>query len=170
VADNQKLVIAFFDSEVAADQAAESLRSWEKASEEMKLGAIGVLVKDENGKVKDHKLGKREGKKGAGIGSILGLIAAVPTGGLSLVGGAVGGAVGGGVLGEFFHKGLKMSDEDATRINGELDAGHAAVGALAEWDMAELVSGQLKDLGGTPEVHEVTEEAQKAAAAAEQAK
>jgi hypothetical protein len=165
VADNQKVVIAFFDSEVAADQAAESLRSWEKASEEMKLGAIGVLVKDENGKVKDHKLGKREGKKGVGIGAILSLVAAIPTGGLSLV----GGAVGGGVVGEFFHKGLKMSGEDATRINSELDAGHAAVGALVEWDLADLVAGKLKEMGGTPEVHEVTEEAQKAAAA-EQAK
>jgi hypothetical protein len=159
--DNQQVVFAFFDTEALADEAAESIRSWEKASADMKLDAIGVLVKDESGKVKDHKLGKRDAKKGAGIGAILSLVAAVPTGGLSLV----GGAVGGGVVGEFFHKGLKMSNDDATRINNELDAGHAAVGVLAELDEVDIVAVKLKDLGGTTEVHEVTEEAQKAAAA-----
>jgi hypothetical protein len=48
-----------------------------------------------------------------------------------------------------------MSDEDAARISGELDAGHAAVGVLA-WDSeTEAVAAKLKDLGGTPETHEV---------------
>jgi hypothetical protein len=42
------------------------------------------LVKDENGEIKEHKLGRRAGKKGMGIGVALGVVAAIPTGGLSL--------------------------------------------------------------------------------------
>ena len=32
----------------------------------MKVDAIGVLAKDEGGKVKQHKLGKHAGKRGIG--------------------------------------------------------------------------------------------------------
>lgn len=154
--DTQQLVLAFFAAEDAADEAAEALKQWEKATEYMKLDAVGVLVKDSDGKVKEHKLGRRAGKRGMGVGVALGLVAAIPTGGLSLVGGVIGGGAGGGIIGEFFHKGLRMSDEDATRIGRELDAGHAAVGVLA-WDFeTEAVADKLKELGGTPHTHEVT--------------
>jgi uncharacterized membrane protein len=83
------------------------------------------------------------------------VIAAIPTGGLSLIGSAAGGVVGGGVIGEFFHKGLKMTDEDVARVGRELDTGHAAVGVLT-WDFeTDPVTGKLKELGGTPETFEV---------------
>ena len=122
---------------------------------DMKVDGIGVLVKDKDGKVKQHKLGKQAGKKGMGVGIALGLVAAIPSGGLSLVGGVLGGAAGGGVIGEFIHKGLKMTDDDAARISRELDAGHAAVGVLA-WDSeTKAVTDKLKELGGTPQTHEV---------------
>src|SRR5512132_4287290 len=154
--DKQQLVLAFFDTEDAADQAAKALKGWEKATEYMKVDAIGVLVKDDKGQVKEHKPGKRAGKHGMGVGVALGVVAAIPTGGLSLAGGVLGGAAGGGVIREFFHKGLKMSDEDTARIDRELDAGHAAVGVLA-WDFeADAVTAKLTELGGTPETHEVT--------------
>ena len=153
--DTQHLVLAFFGSEAAADQAAKALKGWEKATEYMKTDAIGVLVKDKDGKVKQHKLGKQAGKKGMGIGVALGVIGAIPTGGLSLVAGAAGGVVGGGIIGGFFHKGLKMTDEDVARVGRELDAGHAAVGVLT-WDFeTKAVTDKLKELGGTPQVHEV---------------
>jgi uncharacterized membrane protein len=149
--DKQELVLAFFANEDAADAAAKSLKAWEKASEYMKEEAIGVIAKDKDGKIKEHKLGRRAGKKGMGVGVVLGVIAAIPTGGLSLV----GATVGGGVIGEFFHKGLKMTDEDVARVGRELDAGHAAVGVLA-WDFeTAAVAQELKELGGTPETHEV---------------
>jgi uncharacterized membrane protein len=132
-----------------------ALRNWEKATEYMKVDGIGELVKDDNGKVKEHKLGKRAGKRGMGIGVALGLVAAIPSGGLSLAGGVLGGAAGGGVVGSFFHKGLKMTDEDTARIGRELDAGHAAVGVLT-WDFeTKAVAAKLTELGGTPETHEV---------------
>jgi hypothetical protein len=121
----------------------------------MKVDAIGVLVKDDDGQVKEHKLGRRAGKRGMGVGVALGLVAAIPTGGLSLAGGVLGGAGGGAAIGQFFHKGLKMTDEDAARIGSELDAGHAAVGVLT-WDSeTEAVSEKLKESGRTPQTHEV---------------
>jgi uncharacterized membrane protein len=153
--DEQQLVLGFFDSEDAADEAAKALKGWEKATEYMQVDAIGVLCNDKDGKVKQHKLGRTAGKRGMGVGVCLGLIAAIPTGGLSLVGGVLGGGAGGGVIGEFFHKGLKMTDEDAERIGRELDEGHAAVGVLTWDDETEAVSDKLKELGGTPQTHEV---------------
>ena len=85
----------------------------------------------------------------------MGLIAAIPTGGLFLVGGVLGGAAAGGIIGEFFHKGLKMTDEDVAHIGRELDDGHAAVGVLT-WDFeTKAVEAKLKELGGTPQTHEV---------------
>jgi hypothetical protein len=53
--DTQQLVLAFFANEDAADEAAMALKKWEKASEYMKVDAIGMLAKDEGGKVKQHK-------------------------------------------------------------------------------------------------------------------
>ena len=92
--DRQRLVLATFASESNADRAAKAMKNWEMATEYMKVDAIGVLVKNEDGNV------KQAGKKGTGIGVVLGLIAAIPTGGPSLPGGAIGGAVGGGIIGD----------------------------------------------------------------------
>lgn len=155
--DTQHLVLAFFPSEDLADEAAMILKNWENATEYMKVDGVGVLVKEENGDIKEHKLGKRAGRRGMGIGVALGVLAAIPTGGLSLLAGAAGGVVGGGVVGEFFHKGLKLTDDDAARIGNELDAGHAAVGVLA-WDFEiDAVKDKLEEAGGTPQTHEVGE-------------
>jgi hypothetical protein len=147
----KQLVLAFFASEAAADEAVNQIKGWDKASKEVKLGAIGVLVKDDKGKIKTHKLGKRK----TGGGAVLGVLAAVLTGGVSLL----GGAVAGGILGAFFHKGLGMSKDDLARINSELDGGKAAVGILAGPDEAAGVTAKLAELGGAPETHEVSDEA-----------
>ena len=102
------------------------------------------------------------------IGLILGVIAAIPTGGLSLLGGVVGGAVGGGVVGSLFHRHLGLSDADRARIGKELDGGKAAVGVLVEADEAAAFTAKLAELGGQPETHEVTDEGVEKAAAAQQ--
>ncbi|MCC7165902.1 MAG: hypothetical protein IT331_25615 [Anaerolineae bacterium] len=155
---NKQLVLAFFATESAADNAVNELKNWDKASKEIKLGSIGILVKDDKGKIKTQKLGARH----TGAGVVLGAVAGVLTGGLSLL----GGAVIGGVLGTLMHKGLGMSKEDLARISGELDGGKAAVGVLADDSEAAAVSAKLAELGGKPETHEVTEEAVQQAAAA----
>lgn len=79
-------MLAFFPDEGLADEPAMVLKNWEQAGEHMKVDGVGVLVKDKNGEIKEHKLGKRVGKKGMGVGVALGVVAAIPTGGLSLVG------------------------------------------------------------------------------------
>jgi len=157
----QQLVLAFFENEAAADQAVGAVKQWDKASKEIKLGAIGVLVKDDKGKIKTHKLGKRKTAAGA---VIFGL-AAVLTGGASLL----AGAVFGGIVGSFFRKGLGISKEDLARIDGELNGGKAALCVLAAPDEAAAISAKLAELGGQPESHElsaeVVQEAETAAAA-----
>lgn len=157
-----KLVLAFFTNENEAEYAVGELKGWDKASDEVKLGAIGVLVKDEKGKIKTHKLGARKGKTGAILFGLAGLL----SGGMTVL----GGAIFGGVLGSLFHKGLGMSKEDLARIDGDLNGGKAAVAVLASAGEAELISAKLAELGGTPESHEVSDEAvQEATAAAEAA-
>ena len=146
----KQLVLAFFENEAAADEAVKQIKGWDKASKDVKLGAIGVLVKNEKGKIKTHKLGQRKTKSGA----LLGVLAAVLSGGVTLLGGVVGGSI----LGAFFHKGLGLSKDDLARIGSELDGGKAAVGILAEGDEAAGVSAKLAELGGVPETHEVSEE------------
>jgi hypothetical protein len=48
-----------------------------------------------------------------------------------------------------------MTDEDVARVGRELDTGHAAVGVLS-WDFEkDAVADRLRELGGTPETHEV---------------
>ena len=158
----QQLVLAFFDNEADADAAVNAVKQWDKASKEIKLGAIGILVKDDKGKVKTHKLGARK----TGTGAVLFGLAAILTGGASLL----AGAVFGGILGSFFRKGLGMSKDDLARIDGELNGGKAAVCILAAPDEAAAVSGKLAELGGKLESHEVSEEVvEEAQTAAEEA-
>ena len=157
-----QLVLAFFTNEDEADCAVNEIKGWDKASKEVKLGAIGVLVKDDKGKIKTHKLGARKGKTGA----VLFGLAALLTGGMSVL----GGAVLGGILGSLFHKGLGMSKDDLARIDGDLNGGKAAVAILANADEAAAVSAKLAELGGVPESHDVSDEVvEQAVAAVEQA-
>lgn len=147
---DRKVVLAFFKDEAAADDAVESLKAWDKADDDIKLSAVGVLVLDDQGRIKTHKLGTRSVGKGAGIGLLLAVIAP-PT--------LLAGAIGGGVLGAFHHKGLGLKPEERDRIAAELKDGKAAVGVLADYAQARAVSDKLIDLGGTAEVHDVTEAA-----------
>ena len=146
----KQLVLAFFENEAAADEAVKTVKAWDKASKDVKLGSIGVLVKDDKGKVKTHKVGARHTATGVAGG----LLAVALTGGGSLLAGAVIGGIAGG----FFHKGLGLPKEDVTRISGELDGGKAAVCILAANDEAAAVSAKLTELGGKAETHEVSEE------------
>jgi uncharacterized membrane protein len=152
MARNTQLVLAFFESEGAADDAALSLKLWAKANRRVRLDGVGVLVEDEEGRIKTHKLGPQQGKKGAGIGAALGLLAAIPTGGLS----PLEGAVRGGLVGLLFHARLGLSFPDTALISKRLEVGQAAVGVLALEQQAHVVSEKLVELGGVAQVHEVS--------------
>ena len=64
----KRVVISIFDNEVAADNATVAL----KDSGLAKHDAVGVLVLDEKGTVKAHKVGSHSSGKGAGIGALVG--------------------------------------------------------------------------------------------------
>jgi|CXWK01.1.fsa_nt_gi uncharacterized membrane protein len=158
----KQLVLVYFGNEGAADEAVNAVKQWDKATKEIKLGAIGILVKDKDGKVKTHKVGKRN----TGVGAILGVIAAVLSGGISLL----GGIVGGGVIGALFHKGLGISKDQMAKIDGYLNDGKAAVGVLVKADEVEAVTAKLTELGGmAAESYEVSEEVVDEAVAAAEA-
>ena len=129
---SNELVLGFFPNEAAADAAVETLKGWDKMTAEVKLGAIGVLVADEKGQIKEHKLGARSTKKGAGIGLVLAVVAP-PT--------LLVGLVGGGILGRFHHQGLGLKADDRERLGVDLKDGQAAVGVLVSAGQAEAVSG-----------------------------
>lgn len=152
MAKNQHLMLAIFPSEAEADTAAMSLKTWDKANDDIKLGAIGVLTKDEKGKIKKHKLGQRSTKKGVGVGVLLGIIAAVMPG-VTLLGGVVFGSALGGVVGSFVHKGLGMSSEDLKALGAKLNDGSAAVGVVVDDVEAQAVKDELARLGGAVQAH-----------------
>jgi uncharacterized membrane protein len=158
----KQLVLVYFGNEGAADEAVNAVKQWDKATKEIKLGAIGILVKDKDGKVKTQKVGKRN----TGVGAILGVIAAVLSGGITLL----GGIVGGGVIGALFHKGLGISKDQMAKIDGYLNDGKAAVGVLVKADEVEAVTAKLTELGGmAAESYEVSEEVVEEAVAAAEA-
>jgi uncharacterized membrane protein len=159
----KQLVLSIFESETAADDAVKQVKAWDKATSEVKLGNMSILVKDEKGKIKTHKLGPRRTKTWA----VGGAIAAVLSGGLTVL----GGAVLGGVLGSFSRKGLGIPKEDLARIDGELNDGKAAVVILAAHSTeATFLTTKLAELGGKSETHEVSDEVvEEATAAAEEA-
>jgi hypothetical protein len=143
---NKTVVLAIFKEEGSADMAAAAL----KESGMAKGDAIGVLVLDEEGKLKAEKVGKRSWGKGAGIGAVVALVTPV---------GLAAGLIGGGLLGALHHKNLGLKDVDRDRIRGELEGGKAAVGVLAPVSEATLVADKLTEMGGNTETHPVTDEA-----------
>ena len=166
MADKQtQLVIAYFNSVDEADAAAKSIKSWDKANDEIKLGAIGVLHETDKGKIKTKKYGQHNTGSGAKIGLLLGVLAAVLPA-VTLIGGAVAGTVGGGILGSFSRKGLGLSDEDLAKLKGELSSGKAALAVLAAPDEVDAITAQIATLGGTAESFNApTEEIQQVAEA-----
>jgi hypothetical protein len=148
---SKSVVLSVFATEAAADAAVESLKAWDKLSDDVKLSSIGVLVLDDKGKVKTHKVGSRSFQKGAGIGVIFAILLAPVT--------LIGGVVAGGVLGLLHHKGLGMSKEDREALVADLQGGKAAVGVLAQDDEAAAVAAKLTELGGATKTHAVSDEA-----------
>jgi len=151
--EDTQLVLAYFDSVDQADKAAKSLKSWDKANDDIKLGAIGVLHQTDNGKIKTKKYGQHNTGKGAKVGLLLGVLAAVLPA-VTLVGGIVTGVAGGGILGTFSRKGLGMSDEELGRMKGELTNGKAALAVIVAPNEVDMITAELKTLGGTPETHD----------------
>ena len=149
----RQLVLSFFADELAADNAAVAL----KDSGITHGDAIGILVLDSGGKLKQDKVGARSTGKGAAIGGALFLLGPAVLG---------VGVIGGTAAGALHHKNLGLSDADKARLTVDLNAGKAAVGVLAHSDSAPAVADRLTQLGGASEAHELSDEALEAAGAA----
>jgi hypothetical protein len=153
---NKQLVLAVFPDELAADSAAAAVKDSGIADGD----AIGILVLDANGKLKEDKVGARSTGKGAAIGGVVAVL------GTAVLGPAV---LAGAAVGALHHKNLGLSDADKARLTVELNAGKAAVAVMAPFDSAPAISDRLTQLGGTPESHELSDDALQAAGATETA-
>jgi hypothetical protein len=153
---NRQLVLAVFPDEIAADSAAVALKGSGIADGD----AVGLLVLDADGKLKQDKVGARSTGKGAAIGGVIAVL------GPALLGPAV---LAGAAVGALHHKNLGLSDADKARLTVELNAGKAAVCVMAHFDTAPAISDRLTQLGGTSEGHELTEDALQAAGATDTA-
>ena len=147
---HRQLILAVFPDELAADNAAVALKESGIADGD----AIGILALDSSGKLKQDKVGARSTGKGAAIGGVLFLLGPAVLG-VGVLGGAAAGAL--------HHKNLGLTDADKARLTVELTEGKAAVGVMAHFDTAPAISDRLAQLGGTPETHELTDEAVEAA-------
>ena len=167
---NDHLVVAYFDSKEQAEQAAESLKNWDKANDDIKLGALAVVSKNDKGKIENTDLGPRNTGKGATIGVIAGAAAGLLSGGLTVVGGALLGGILGGGIGALNKQGIGLSQEDLDRMSSELDAGHAALLAMADEAEVADTTAELTRLGGraqsSPVAPEAVAQAEQALAAA----
>jgi hypothetical protein len=134
--DNQnKLVWSVFADKDAAETAVDEMKSWDKASKDIKLGAIGGVYKNKKGNIKTKKYGRRNLGKGAGVGAVLGVLgAALPA--VTLVGGLVAGTAAGATIGIFNKKSLGLSHEDLKKISDAITGDQVLLLALAD-DEAE---------------------------------
>lgn len=100
---DRQLVLAVFPDELAADNAAVALTE----SGITEGDAVGILVLDASGKLKQDKVGARSTGKGAAIGGVLFLLGPAALG-VGVLGGAAAGAM--------HHKNLGLTDADKARL------------------------------------------------------
>lgn len=141
------IVVAIFDGEGIAHDAADKLKDWDKASDSIALGAMSILAL-EDGKVVTKKAGKRETGKGAKWGAIAGLVAGVLSGGLTLLGGLAIGAIGGGLIGALKKSGAPISDEYVAQLNKAVESGKSALVVMCDEGEVADTEAELKAMGG----------------------
>lgn len=155
---NKNLIIAYFPNVDEAEKAAESLRSWDKATDNIKLGGIGIITQDENGDLKTRKVGARAAGTGAKWGTIVGVAAGILSGGVTLIGGAVVGLAAGSITGALFHKHIGMEDHDKERLLQHLKDGGAALAVMADDEEVNPTKAELASLDGDVESYLVPDE------------
>jgi uncharacterized membrane protein len=157
---NDRLVIAYYSNKSAAEAAAEDLKQWDKANDDIKLGAIGVISLDENsGKIEVDEIGQRNTRMGALWGTAIGAGLGILTAGIALIPGLIAGAAIGGGLGALDHKSLGMSDADVAKLADNLKHGGVALGVMCDDFEVDATKAKLTEAGGTAEYYNVQEEA-----------
>jgi uncharacterized membrane protein len=143
--EDDHVIVAFFENESAARAATHALKKWDKANQDIKLGAIGRISR-EGDQVKTQ-VGRKTGQ-GAKVGAVIGIAAAVLSGGASLVGGALSGGVLGGVAGAFFKRSVNLSKDDIEQMGTELENGRVALVMACDEAELEATRTELSGLGG----------------------
>ena len=144
---DRTLVLAIFEDEAAADNAAAALKDSGLTSAD----AIGVLAVDAAGKLKEEKVGARSTGKGAGRGERRCSSSARRRSASECW-----------VVrrpGPCTTKGLGLTSSDRERIGRELTNGNAAVGVLTPFNESSMISARLGELGGASEEHTVSDQA-----------
>lgn len=153
---NNRLVVAYYPNANAAEAAAQSLKDWDKANDDIKLGAIAVLtLNPKSGEIEAHEVGQRETKSGALWGTAIGAAVGLLTGGIGLIPGLILGAAGGGAVGSLMHESVGMTDADRRRIVDTLRDGLVALAVMADDFEVDATMKKLLDLGGRTESYEV---------------
>ena len=155
--ENNHVVVAIFNNEHTARDATAGLKSWDKASDDIKLGAFGTIHKLD-GEIKQD-LGS---DKGGGLlaGGVLGVIGAVLAGPLVLLAGLVG-----GIVKSFFTQSVDLTEEEVQRIGKELDNGRVALVVACDDHEVAATAKQHEGAGGEVRAYEVPEQAMADAAA-----
>ncbi len=153
--DTEHAIISTFDSSAQAEQAANDLMDWDKTNPNINLGAIGVLTKSNKGEIKTKSYGARNTGKGAKLGMGLGVMAAVFSGGLTLIPTVVGGAIVGAAAGSLSRKGLGLSEAEQQQLNSELGGGRAALLVMCGDSEVKAISDYLTLEGGRTMSHAV---------------
>jgi uncharacterized membrane protein len=122
---NNNLIIDYFDGADKADDAADSLKAWDKQNKDVDLGGIAILTC---------------------WGTALGAAVGVLSGGVTLIGGALVGAAAGAATGAFFHKGLGLTDADKSQLEDKLKSGGAALVVMASDDEVQATKAFLDGL------------------------
>lgn len=152
---NEHIVIAFFASREAAETAIDALKDWDHSNKEVKLGATGLVFKEE-GEVK--VVAPRRTGRGMTVGAVLGVFAAV-LGPVGLIGGALVGGALGGAIGVLLKKSVDLDEAALQEIDAQLNGGKVGVVvAVDEHEMASTAD-QLSNAGGAVQQFTVPAEA-----------
>ena len=156
---NDHLVVAYFPDKVEAESAADELKSWDRANDAIKLGAIAILTLNwDTGKIQFHEVGQRETKSGALWGTVIGAAVGVLSAGVGLIPGILVGAGGGAALGALKTKSVELTDDDRLRIAENLRDGSVGLAVMADDFEVEATMAELVRAGGRTEFYKLAEE------------
>jgi uncharacterized membrane protein len=152
---NEHIVVAFFASREAAETAIDALKDWDHSNKEVKLGAAGLVFKEE-GEVK--VVAPRRTGRGMAVGAMLGVFAAV-LGPVGLIGGVLAGGAMGGAIGVLLKKSVDLDEAALQEMDAQLDGGKVGVVVAVEESEMAPTAAQLANAGGAVQQFTVPAEA-----------
>jgi uncharacterized membrane protein len=160
--ENDKLVVAYYANEKAAEAAAKDLKDWDDGNKDVKLGAIGIItLNKKNGEVEVKEIGQRNTKKGALWGTAIGAAAGILSAGIALIPGMIAGAAIGGGAGALDHKSLGMTDADVKSLADHLKNGGAALGVMVDDYEIAATKAKMVEEGGKIDHYDLADDATK---------